>query len=145
MVLVLEKEDKWVYFVYVQFHAVTTWSMNCYFTVTIIKNDGHFHWVANLPHFHDCKSTCLVFILKPCDITGVFHCLNHVKPLKIWSCYGILLIFDHLVGFDSWYKRAKEHTWLIVQPWKVLNSTTTVVLKSPWIWFRSLKSTWFLY
>ena len=76
----------------VQFHAVTTWSMNCYFTVTIIKNDGHFHWVANLPHFHDCKSTCLVFILKPCDITGVFHCLNHVKPLKIWSCFGILFI-----------------------------------------------------
>ena len=72
--------------------------------------------IKNLPHFHDCKSTCLVFILKPCDITCVFHCLNHVKPLKIWSCYGILLIFDHLVGCDSWYEHEKEHTWLIVQP-----------------------------
>ena len=34
---------------------------------------------------------------------------NHVKPLKNW------------VGCDSWYGRAKEHTWLIVQPWKGLN------------------------
>ena len=28
----------------------------------------------------------------------------------------ILLIFDQLVGCDSWYGHAKEHTWLIVQP-----------------------------
>ena len=96
-----------------------------------MKNDGHFHWGANLPHFHACKSTCLVFILKPCDITCVFHCLQ-----TMWnhSRFGvamalILLIFDQLVGCDSWYGRAKEHTWLIVQPWKGLNSTTNCHLE----------------
>ena len=145
MVPGLEKEGKWVHFDFVQFHAVK--SMNCYF-VYLDKNQEH--WPFSLR----CKFTsfsCLQKHLPRFHFKTMWYylCLplppNHVKPLKIWSCYGILLIFDQLLECDSWYGRAKEHTWLIVQPWKGLNFTTTVILKSPWICFRSLKSTWFLY
>ena len=105
--------------------------MNCYF-VYLDKNQER--WPFSLR----CKFTSFSCLQKhlPCFHfkTMWYHlCFllppNHVKPLKNWSCYGILLIFDQLVGCDSWYGRVKEHTWLIVQPWKGLNSTTNYHLE----------------
>ena len=146
MVLVLEKEDKWVYFVYVQFHAVTTWSMNCYFVYVDNNQEWwpfslgckftSFSWLQkHLPRFHfKTMWYHLCFPLpQPCETTQDLELLWHF--INLWSLGRVWQLV--------WV--AKEHTWLIVQPWKVLNSTTTVILKSPWIWFRSLKSTWFLY
>ena len=137
--------NKWVYFVFVQFHAVK--SMNCYHFVYVDKNQEW--WPFSLECIFTSFSCSQKHLSRFHFKTMWYHlCFplpaNHVKPLKNWSCYGILLIFDQLVGCDSWYGHTKEHTWWIVQPWKGLNSTT-VILKSPWIWFRSLKSTWFLY
>ena len=77
-----------------------------------------YHWCFPLP--------------QPCETTQDLELLWHF--INLWSLGRVWQLVQ-----------ACKRTWLIVQPWKVLNSTTTVILKSPWIWFRSLKSTWFLY
>lgn len=96
MVLVLEKEDKWVYFVYVQFHAVTTWSMNCYFVYVDNNQEWwpfslgckftSFSWLQkHLPRFHfKTMWYHLCFPLpQPCETTQDLELLWHF--INLWS------------------------------------------------------------
>ena len=97
-------------------------------------------WAVTLFHAH--KSTCLVFILKPCDITCVFHCLQ-----TMWnhSRIGIIIILLwHFINLWSVGTGVQKniHGWSYNLE-KVL--ILLVILKSPWIRFKFLKSTWFLY
>ena len=70
-------------FVFVQFHAVTTWSMNCYF-VYVDKNQEWWQFslwckftsfscsLKHLSHFHvktNCDITSVSIALKPCEST----------------------------------------------------------------------------
>ena len=134
MVLVLEKEDKWVYFVYVQFHAVTTWSMNCYFVYVDNNQEWwpfslgckftSFSWLQkHLPRFHfKTMWYHLCFPLpQPCETTQDLELLWHF--INLWSLgrvWQLVRACKRTYMVDRTTLNWKVLILLLLSSWKVL-------------------------